>query len=86
MLWDVTAALAVVIAFALTFPSEWIDRLQNCWSRTETPGCVLFLYQRILHYKSRFDLILTVIRAPSGTRHGLVSDNGFMSHCGVCAI
>lgn len=32
MLGDVTAALAVVFAFAMTFPSEWMDRLQHYWS------------------------------------------------------
>lgn len=43
-LWDVTAALAVVFASAVTFPSEWMDRLQHCWSHTETCGCVFVIF------------------------------------------
>lgn len=83
-LWDVTAALAVVFASAVTFPSEWMDRLQHCWSHTGTCGCVFVIFLAsvsrlvfcFLHYNNRFDLIRTVARASSGTCHGLMSDNG----------
>ena len=91
-LWDVTTALAVVFASAVTFPSEWMDWLQHCWSHTETCGCVFVIFRAsvlrlvfcFLHYNNRFDLIRTVARASSGTCHGLVSDNGSMSHCCGC--
>lgn len=88
MPWDVSAALAVVVVVAVTFPGDYgatqrrADGVGVFWPFLCVRASVSV--PAYLHYKDRFDLILTVTLASSETCHGGVSDNRFMSHCGDC--